>query len=129
MSFLTEDVLPFSKRQSLLLFVFEYFPSISFQTEYVLPFSKQQVLSLFVFEYTSNLSGFQLMESWNDETERTIQGLFTNRSTPKRYRGVTGVTMVMGELVWGWGVSGGRNNDNIGNGRPYRNVRCMINDL
>ena len=47
------------------------------------------------------------MASWNDETERMIRGLFTNRFAPKRYRGVTGVTMVMGELVWGWGVSGG----------------------
>ena len=91
---------------------------MSFLTEDVLPFSKQQVVSLFVFEYTSNVSGFQLMTSWNDETERTIQGLFTNHFAPKRYRGVTGFMMVMGELVWCWGVSGGGNNDNIGNGRP-----------
>ena len=41
-----------------------------------------------------------------------------NRFTPKRYRGVTGVTMVMVEVVGGWGVSGGRNNDNIGNEMP-----------
>ena len=45
-------------------------------------------------------------------------GLFTNRFAPKRYRGVTGVTMLAGELVGVWGVSGGENNDNIGNGRP-----------
>ena len=80
--------------------------------------SKGQAVSLFVFEYTSNVSRFQLMALWNDETERTIRGLFTNHFATKRYRGVTGVMMVMGELVWGWGVSGGRNNDNIGNGRP-----------
>ena len=41
-----------------------------------------------------------------------------NRFAPKRYRGVTGDTMVMGELVGGWGISGERNNDNIDNGRP-----------
>ena len=41
-----------------------------------------------------------------------------NRFAPKQYRGVTGVMMVMGELVGGWGVSGGRNNDNKGNGGP-----------
>ena len=41
-----------------------------------------------------------------------------NRFAPKQYRGVTGVTMVMGELVMGWGVSRERNNDNIGNGGP-----------
>ena len=58
------------------------------------------------------------MASWNVDTERTIRGLFMNRFALKRYRGVTGVTVVMGELVGGWGVSGGRNNDNIGNGRP-----------
>ena len=69
--------------------------------------SKRQAVSLFVFEYTSNVSGFQLMAPWNDNTERTIRGLFTNFFAPKRYRGVTGVTMVMGELVWGCGVSGG----------------------
>ena len=59
------------------------------------------------------------MALWNDETKRTIRGLFTNRFAPKRYRGVTGVTMAMGELVGGWGVSGGINNDNIGNGRWF----------
>ena len=59
---------------------------------------KQQAVSLFVFEYMSNVFGFQLMASWNDDTEWTIRGLFTNRFAPKRYRGVTGVTMVMGEL-------------------------------
>ena len=48
------------------------------------------------------------MVSWNDETERTIRGLFTNCYALKRYRGITGVTIVMGELVWGWGVRGGR---------------------
>ena len=69
--------------------------------------SKLQAVLLFVFEYTSNVSEFQLMALWNDETERTIRGLFTNRFAPKRYRGVTGVTVVMGELVWGWGVNGG----------------------
>ena len=58
------------------------------------------------------------MASWNDKTKRTILGLFTNRFALKGYRGVTGVTMVMGELVWGWGVSGGRNNGNTGNVRP-----------
>ena len=41
-----------------------------------------------------------------------------NHFAPKQYRGVTGVMMVMGELVGGWGVSRGRNNDNIGNGGP-----------
>ena len=41
-----------------------------------------------------------------------------NRFAPKQYRGFMGVTMVMGELVGGWGVSRGRNNDNIGNGGP-----------
>ena len=41
-----------------------------------------------------------------------------NHFAPKQYRGVMGVTMVMGELVGGWGVSGGRKNDNIGNWRP-----------
>ena len=58
------------------------------------------------------------MASWNFDTERMIRGLFMNCFAPKRYRGVTGVMMVMGELVGGWGVSGGRNNDNIGNGSP-----------
>ena len=58
------------------------------------------------------------MVSWNDETERTIRGLFMNRFAPKWYRGVTGVMMVMGELVLGWGVSAGSNNGNIENGRP-----------
>ena len=80
--------------------------------------SKRQVVSLFIFKYTSNISGFKLMVSWNDETKQTIKGLFTNCFAPKRYRGVRDVTMVMGELVWGWGVSGGRNNDYIGNVRP-----------
>ena len=41
-----------------------------------------------------------------------------NRFVPKQYRGVTGVTIVMGELVGVWGVSRGRNNENIGNGGP-----------
>ena len=44
-----------------------------------------------------------------------------NHFAPKRYRGVTGVTgvtMVMGELVGGWGVIGGRKNENIDNVRP-----------
>ena len=58
------------------------------------------------------------MASWNDKTEPTIQGLFTNRFAPKWYRGVMGVTVLMGKLVRGWGVSGGRKNDNKGNGRP-----------
>ena len=58
------------------------------------------------------------MASWNVDTERMIRGLFMNRFAPKQYRGVTVVTMVMGELVGGWGVSEGRNNDNIGNGGP-----------
>ena len=58
------------------------------------------------------------MASWNVDTERTIQGLFMNHFTPKQYRSVTGVTMVIRELVRGWGVSGGRDNDNIGNGGP-----------
>ena len=58
------------------------------------------------------------MASWNVDTERMIQGLFMNRFAPKQYRGVTGVMMVMGELVGGWGVSGGIKNDNIGNGVP-----------
>ena len=58
------------------------------------------------------------MASWNVDTEQTIQGLFMNRFSPKQYWGVTGVMMVMGELVGGWGVSGGRKNDNIGNGDP-----------
>ena len=35
------------------------------------------------------------MALWNDETERKIRGLFTNRFAPKRCRGVMGVTMVM----------------------------------
>ena len=52
-------------------------------------------VSLFVFEYTLKVSGFQLMVSWNDETKRTIRGLFTNHFSPKRYRGVTDVTKVM----------------------------------
>ena len=58
------------------------------------------------------------MASWNVDTERKIRGLFMNRFAPKQYRGVTGVTMVTVELVGSWGVSGGRNNDNIGNGWP-----------
>ena len=58
------------------------------------------------------------MVLWNVDIERTIRGLFMNRFAPKHYRGVTGVTMVMGELVGGWGIRGGRNNDNIGNGGP-----------
>ena len=58
------------------------------------------------------------MASWNVDTEQTIRGLFMNRFAPKQYRGVTGVTMVMGEPAGGWGVSGGRNNDNIGNEGP-----------
>ena len=58
------------------------------------------------------------MASWNVSTERTIRGLFMNRFAPKQYKGVTGVMMVMGELVGGWGVNRGRNNDNIGNGGP-----------
>ena len=75
-------------------------------------------LLLFVFEYASNLSGFQLMASWNVDTEWTIQGLFMNHFVPNRYRGVTGVTLVMGELIRGWCVRGGINNENTGNGRP-----------
>ena len=58
------------------------------------------------------------MALWNVDTEQTIRGLFMNRFAPKQYRGVTGVTVVMVELVGGWGVSGGRNNENIGNGGP-----------
>ena len=58
------------------------------------------------------------MASWNIDTEWTIQGLFMNRFAPKRYRGVAGVILVMGDLVRGWVISGGRNNDNIGNGGP-----------
>ena len=58
------------------------------------------------------------MALWNVDTERTIQGLFMNRFAPKQYRDITGIMMVMGELVGGWGVSGGINNDNIGNGGP-----------
>ena len=61
------------------------------------------------------------MVSWKGETKRTIRGLFT--------RGVTGVRMVMGEFVGGRGFSGWRNNENIGNGRPYQGVSCMINGL
>ena len=53
------------------------------------------------------------MAPWNDKTKRTIRGLFTNRFAPKLCRGVTGVTMVMGELVWGSSVIGGRRNGNI----------------
>ena len=44
------------------------------------------------------------MASWNVDTERTIRGLFMNRFAPKKYRGVMGVTMVIGELVGGWGT-------------------------
>ena len=69
------------------------------------------------------------MASWNDETEWTIQGYVTNRFAPKRYRGVTGVTgvtMVIGKFVWGWGVSGGRNNDQY---RQRKSItRCEVYD-
>ena len=58
------------------------------------------------------------MALWNVDTEWTIRGLFMNCFSPKQYRGVTGVTMVMGEIVRGWGIIGGRNNDNIDNGGP-----------
>ena len=58
------------------------------------------------------------MALWNVDTERTIQGLFMNSFAPKQYRGVTGVIKAMGELIGGWGVSGGRKNDNIGNAGP-----------
>ena len=58
------------------------------------------------------------MASWNVDTERTIRGLFMSRFAPKKYRDVTGVMMVMVELVGGSGVSGGRKNDNTGNGGP-----------
>ena len=46
------------------------------------------------------------MASWDINNERTIRGLFMNRFAPKRYRGVTGVPMLMGELV-GVGASAG----------------------
>ena len=66
------------------------------------------------------------MASWNDETERTIRGLFMYHFAPKRYKGVTGVTMVMGDLVWGWSVSGGEKK------LKYRQrkaiARCEVND-
>ena len=58
------------------------------------------------------------MALWNVDTERAIQGLFMNRFAPKQDRGFTGVTMVMGKLVGGWGVIGGRKNENIDNVRP-----------
>ena len=56
-----------------------------------------------MFEYASSMSGFQLMASCNVNTELTIRGLFTNRFAPKQYKGVTGVMMVMGKIVGGWG--------------------------
>ena len=58
------------------------------------------------------------MASCNVDIEQTIRGLFMHRFALKKYKSVTGVMMVMGELVGGWGVGGGRNNDNIGNGGP-----------
>ena len=107
-----------SKRQAVLLFVFEYtsfnlFPNWRFPPH----FETKSGVAIRIQIYVERVQIF-LMASWNDETEWAIRGLFTNRFAPKRYRGVTGVTMVMGELVWGWGVSGGRNNGNIGNVRP-----------
>ena len=90
---------PFRNYKKCRYSYFNISPSISFLTEDVLPFSKRQTVSLFVFRYKSNVSGFQLMALWNGETKRTIRGLFTNRFAPKQYRGVMGGMMVMGELV------------------------------